>query len=808
MNKLMKIRFGLFLLVSIATFVGLLSLSGMASVSAQTPDPTPVTSSDAIILEGIPASPGVFHPRMTRTEGSVSFEETASSDKFGYTREDSGYAWVDASGGTKVDFDGEVDDSFVGPVNLGFNFKFYEYSYSTVYISTNGILTFGSGDTYARNEPIPLDTSPNNLIAPLWDDLALEVQGSPTSGNVYYQLIGSSPNRYFVVQWQDVISRVGEGGVLTFQVLLFENGDIKFQYKTLEGSTDEATVGIEDADGLDGLLYAYNDGSNLTDQKAIRFIRPGPQPRIKFLSIYQSAFAIGGQASFEVEIRNTGELGSDTFDLFPASSDPNWLVRLYNQSGSSPLSDSDQDGSIDTASINQGASRTILLVVEPPDSANEGASSTVTLTARSSKNTAKQAETQFVSALPAPFAQAVADNPAGTHLNLTASHRVTANKVAEWFSGSTLAFDRTSNGGYIYTWERNYYQNSIPYTDIEFALLTKNGLIFRPGGKLTDNNSASQPTTDRFPVVAGAADGTMGVVWVRSELNQVFQTKLNVYFAILDSNGDFLFGPQNLTNNSNYGMPIFLSPRIAAVGGSKNSRFVITWVDQRLQTGEPESLTSDIYLTIFDTDTGGIPVKAPTAVTHSTVGGDKYYDPTVIGLNGSRIFLPFSASDSTGATNWINFMVLNDSGGILKSRTKIAGSSGWGPDAVQLKSGKLLLAWTNGSNNKISFTMLNDSTFAALIGITDLSNPNPRSSDFVSVTTDSKGRAILTWMDVQANHYLYYALLGDNGGLITPPLYFVTGQDPEDPQITTSYAGQGNAPYEGAWQTFAPIITR
>lgn len=801
----MKTRFTIILLVAFITLVGLISLSGWGSVSAQAPDPTPSSPDDMPTIQGIPLSPGVFHPRMTRVEASVPFEETASSDKFGYTREDSGYTWVDASGGTKVDF-AQVDDSFDGPINIGFDFKFYENNYTQLYISTNGILTFGGGDSYARNETIPLDTAPNNLIAPLWDDLALEVQGSPTSGNVYYQLKGSSPNRYFVVQWQDVISRVGEGGILTFQVLLYENGDIKFQYKTLEGSTDEATVGIEDADGLDGLLYAYNDGSNLANEKAILFRRPDPQARIKFLSAYQSAFVIGAKASFEIEIRNTGELGPDTFDLSPASTNSAWEVRLYDQNGSSPLTDTDKDGTVDTGSISQGASRTIVLVVEPPDSASEGASTTVTLIARSSKNDAKQAQTQLVSAIPAPFAQALADNPAGTHLNLIAPHRLTASKVAVWFSGSTLAFDRTSQGGYIYAWERNYFKNFMPYTDIEFALLTKNGVIFKPGGKLTDNISESQPTTDRFPVVAGAADGSIGVVWVRSTLNQSFETQLNVYFAILNPEGQLVFGPQNLTNNNNYAMPIFLSPRIAAVGNADNPRFVVTWIRQRLETSQQDSLTSNVYLALYDTS--GNQVKAPSSVTQSTVGGDRYYDPTVIGLDDARIFLPFSASDSSGANSWINFMVLNNQGDILTPKTKITDSNGWGPDAVQLKSGKLLLAWTNGSNNKISFTMLNDSNFSMLFGITDLTNPNPRSSDFVSVTTDSEGRGILTWMDVQVNHYLYYALLGDNGNLITSPLYFVTGQDPDDPQIISSYAGQGNAPYEGGWQTFVPIVTR
>lgn len=801
----MKTRFTIILLVAFIILMGMVSLSGWGLVSAQAPEPTPTSPSDMPTIQGIPLSPGVFHPRMTRVVASVPFEATASSDNFGYTREDSGYGWSDASTGTKVAFE-QVDDSFVGPIDIGFDFKFYENSYTQLYISTNGILTFGSGDSYARNETIPLDTAPNNLIAPFWDDLALEVQGSSTSGNVYYQIKGVSPNRYFVVQWQEVISRVGEGGILTFQALLYENGDIKFQYQSLEGSTDEATVGIEDADGLDGLLYTYNDGSSLSDGKAILFRRPDPQPRIKFLSNYQSAFVIGGQASFEVEIRNTGELGADTFDLLPASTNSAWIVRLYNQDGSSLLSDTDKDGSVDTGSISQGASRTIMLVVEPPESAEEGASTTVNLTARSSINDAKQAKTQLASAVPAPFAQAVADNPAGTHLNLIAPHRSNASKVAAWFSGSTLAFDQTSQGGYVYTWERNYFKNYMPYTDIEFALLTRNGVIFKPGGKLTDNISESQPTTDRFPVVAGAADGSMGVVWVRSTLNQSFETKLNVYFAILNPEGQLVFGPQNLTNNNNYAMPIFLSPRIAAVGNADNPRFIVTWIRQRLETSQQDSLTSNVYLALYDTS--GKQVKAPSSVTQSTVGGNRYYDPTVVGLDDARIFLPFSASDASGANSWINFMVLNNQGAILTPQTKINGSEGWGPDAVQLKSGKLLLAWTNGSNNKISFTMLNDSNFSTLMAITDLTNPNPRSSDFVSVTTDSKGRGILTWMDVQVNHYLYYALLGDNGNLITSPLYFVTGQDTDDPQIISSYAGQGNAPFEGAWQTFVPIITR
>ena len=103
---------------------------------------------------------------------------------------------------------------------------------------------------------------------------------------------------------------------------------------------------------------------------------------------------------------------------------------------------------------------------------------------------------------------------------------------------------------------------------------------------------------------------------------------------------------------------------------------------------------------------------------------------------------------------------------------------------------------------------MNDTEFSKLAGPTDLTNPNARQSDFVSVTRDGDGRGIITWMDVQVNHFLYYALVNDAGNLITSPLFFMVGQNSDEPQILTSYAGQGNAPYAGSAQIFLPLAIR
>ena len=71
------------------------------------------------------------------------------------------------------------DDQVAGPIDLGFAFPFFENPYTSVYISTNGVLLFADSvpDPAVRNTPIPSDLPPNNFIAPFWDDLTMGVDG-------------------------------------------------------------------------------------------------------------------------------------------------------------------------------------------------------------------------------------------------------------------------------------------------------------------------------------------------------------------------------------------------------------------------------------------------------------------------------------------------------------------------------------------------------------------------------------------------------------------------------------------------------
>ena len=125
---------------------------------------------------------------------------TGGPDEFGYTFDDNiAQSWISAS--TKSGLTG--DDSYAGPINIGFNFPFYGISQTQLYFNTNGLITFGTGSTSLNwNDPLPSFLPPNNFIAPLWADL---VVGSPyNSGAVYYMQGGTLPNRYFVVEWRNV----------------------------------------------------------------------------------------------------------------------------------------------------------------------------------------------------------------------------------------------------------------------------------------------------------------------------------------------------------------------------------------------------------------------------------------------------------------------------------------------------------------------------------------------------------------------------------------------------------------------------
>lgn len=158
------------------------------------------------------------------------------------------------------------------PGDLGFTMPFFTGSVSQLSATSNGSVIFGAITTsYSSNAVIPSTSTPNGMVAALWDDL-----DNATGSDFLYEhrTVGSS--QVTILQWQE-FRRYGEAGRLTFQVQLWDDGDIVIAYKELAGADaynrgGNATVGIEDAAGTDGIQY-LKDQDKLWSGQVIHFRR-------------------------------------------------------------------------------------------------------------------------------------------------------------------------------------------------------------------------------------------------------------------------------------------------------------------------------------------------------------------------------------------------------------------------------------------------------------------------------------------------------------------------------------------------------
>jgi uncharacterized repeat protein (TIGR01451 family) len=102
---------------------------------------------------------------------------------------------------------------------IPFTFQFWGTPRTSVYVSSNGFLTFNSsGATSFNNTAIPNLQAPNDAVYSLWDDWRITPGAEVREG-----LLGIVPARVYVVEWRSV-THVVSGARATFQAQLFEGG--------------------------------------------------------------------------------------------------------------------------------------------------------------------------------------------------------------------------------------------------------------------------------------------------------------------------------------------------------------------------------------------------------------------------------------------------------------------------------------------------------------------------------------------------------------------------------------------------------
>ena len=778
--------------------VSVLCLSVISPSSADdgsaTSDQTPVDL-PASLYDASTTAPG---PRYDLTSGlwmaepgitlpAVALATTGGPDDFGYTWDDSvTYNWIDATTGTDTGMSGSSSNQRAGPFTLPFTFRFYENTYSTVYIAASGFLAFTDEGTWPSQSRIPDPARPNNVVAPYWAPGALSSGG--TTGRAFFASGGSAPNRYFVAEWY----RVGDtGSMFTFEAILWENGDIDFQYQTIVGTLWCWMIGIEDSAGVDSLAYRPYCQNAPTDGTAVRFRRPATDARISATPRYQGRFARAAESvPFQVLVRNTGDLGADTLTL--STSGPH-AASLFAADGATPLSDTDGDGVVDTGLLPGGAAITVTVRIQMPDVLTFGRAADDLLTVTSSRDSSKSRTVHLQAAIPASFAQIYADYNLPPMLALyQPTSQQAAQATTATSEGLYPAVAQARNGHFVYVWSKGDYLGSgkLQY-NLRFAILDECGAVVRSAAYLTNNTDATMSVTDATADVAVTPDGRIGILWQRERRDSSNNRNLNVYFTVLDSAGNIVLPTTNLTNNNAWGgwsspldVPEVTYPRLAA---TDDNRFVVSWRRSlRTATGS----NNDIFFAVRDS--AGAVVKPITRLTDSYTNGLGFGSFTLAPVSGNRALF---AADNQG----IVIFVVDSQGNVLKGLTRISAPGDYNgslPDAAQMADGSIAVAWTRSA--RILYTIL-DNTATQIAGPTALVNSAaPNGDDFVSVSA-SGDHAVLTWGDADPwnRRSLYYALVDSGGALVAAPMVFHT-----DPSVRSlfrfSQEGHGNAPYSRA----------
>ncbi len=153
---------------------------------------------------------------------------------------------------------GNHGDNVDTQINLPFSYTFYDQTFTTADVSSNGVLQFSGTSTEANNVQIPTNLL-HDAIAAYWDDLRTDGSGGV---GIYTSVTGAAPNRVFNIEWRACIFNAsGCSGIDTnFEIRLFEGQQkLEIVYGTpLAQGGNGATVGIQKLTGGNNLYRQFS----------------------------------------------------------------------------------------------------------------------------------------------------------------------------------------------------------------------------------------------------------------------------------------------------------------------------------------------------------------------------------------------------------------------------------------------------------------------------------------------------------------------------------------------------------------------
>src|SRR5262249_4661380 len=161
-------------------------------------------------------------------------------------------------------FTARTGEEATAGVTLPFSITMEGTSYSTLTISTNGYVQFGTttGANVFTNTALPSSSFTGPTLFYYWDDLQTE------GGNIRYGTIGTSPNRTFIVDFQQNLF-ASSGDKVNGQLQVHEgSGLMNVKYRsTLSANANgqSATIGFQGAGGAAAAAYPLTFNGKILD---------------------------------------------------------------------------------------------------------------------------------------------------------------------------------------------------------------------------------------------------------------------------------------------------------------------------------------------------------------------------------------------------------------------------------------------------------------------------------------------------------------------------------------------------------------
>ncbi len=205
------------------------------------------------------------------------------------------------------------------------DFKYYGEVTDSITICTNGWISMQpTWETYFRNWTIPSALGGYGAIMPFWDDMVGPFLPGSTEDRYdmricyYHDVV----NHRLIVEWNECVNREDNISLEKFEIVLYDqehygtatgDGIIQFNYQTVSNidfDANYATVGIENFQQNDGLLYSFADiypasASELQNEFSIKFTTDAPvysvaaQPTAEFSVDY-----VNGIVPYTIKFNN------------------------------------------------------------------------------------------------------------------------------------------------------------------------------------------------------------------------------------------------------------------------------------------------------------------------------------------------------------------------------------------------------------------------------------------------------------------------------------------------------------------------